>query len=90
MIYGGQRLGLRLPQAAKHSGIYNAVEIRSYWELRGALLTGIQGHQALVRGDAPSYFQATLRCEPRRTSAPGTCSLRIAAALIASAFGRVS
>ncbi len=54
------------------------------------LLTGIQGHQAMVRGDAPSYFQATLRCEPRRTSAPGTCSLRIAAALIASAFGRIS
>lgn len=38
----------------------------------------------------PSCFQATLRCEPRRTSAPGTCSLRIAAALIASTFGRVS
>ena len=54
------------------------------------LLKGIQGNQAMVRGDAPSYFQATLRWEPRRTSTPGTYSLRIAAALIASAFGRVS
>ena len=35
-------------------------------------------------------LQDSLRCDPRRTSAPGTCSLRIAAALMASAFGRVS
>jgi len=41
------------------SGIDDAVEIRFCWELRG---------------DAQSYFQATLKCEPRRTSAPGTCS----------------
>jgi len=73
------------------SGIHDAGKIRIYRGWSGVLLIwGIPGYQALVRGDTPGYLQATLRCEPRRTSAPGTCSLRIAAALIASAFGRVS
>ena len=60
-----------------------------------AILSGAEGWDDMEtkswrRCDTPSSFQASLRCDPRRTSAPGTCSWRAAAALIASASGLVS
>jgi hypothetical protein len=49
-------------------------------------LTARKRHGPLVR----KTHYATRRCDPRRTSAPGTCSWRMAAALMASASGLLS
>jgi hypothetical protein len=57
--------------------------------LDSILSTEIEQQQFVAVQDIqPDY--ATLRCIPRRTSAPGTSSSRATAALIASASGLVS
>jgi len=67
-----------------------AVKLIFNMELKWSLLIdGFRGKSSRRTAFA-GLLQDSLRCDPRRTSAPGTCSSRIAAALIASAFGRVS
>ena len=83
---GNKRFPGMDPPIRPTSGIRDAGHRSNFIEV---LLMGSSRHKPWGC-DVPCYFQATLRWDPRRTSAPGTCSFRIAAALIASAFGRAS
>jgi len=88
-----------LPPALAYLAWANAVDERSVKsELPHAQVKVIarrqrnrwsRGHQA-CSSRLRRLLQDSLRCDPRRNSVPGTFSLRIAAALIASAFGRIS
>ena len=80
----GKNVSRALASIRPTNGIIDAVETLFNGGIKWVfLIDGGQGHQALVRGDALSFFQVTLRCEPGRTFVPGTCPLRFAAALIA-------